>query len=562
MDKVLALVGENNSGKSIILRALNAFFNYDDEKSSFLAGRHQYSNRANSRIELTFHNIPEKDIYSNKLSGTELIIRMTYSNKSKKRSFYYKQDNKYVQIEKGEHFIGNLKKDVDYVLIPIQRNIEKMIWSENSLVRKVLEIFLKDLTSKRDILSPKVREATHSIEKNGLSKVEKEIDKQYSLSKDFNFKLHFNENIDYTLLLNNIELEINEHGHMYNIAESGTGIQSLVIITLYLYLAKLKNNNIIIGIEEPESNLHPQAQREFIKKIQKLDENSPINAQIILTTHSTVIIDQLDHMDIVLFKKIIDETRGFKTTSCQLPSNFWEKYQIEDYKYYQFYHFRNSEFFYAKFIIIVESKNDAEVVKLLLAKKEIDLELSGISIFDLDGINNLTYPVHLLKDLGIPFYIILDKDFFIPYFNDKLEDSRLDNGFPKYLYEYKSSRLQLIQDLITDEKDRSKLLNLLKTNHSSALDLLEKYRIISMRFCLEMDLISSNVATKTFYHVLNLDMPSNIGDAKKFLLVSRRKQIKKIENIIGVLKGLEPRNLPNSYKRIQKNLAEIIKNLV
>lgn len=36
LDTVNAIVGQNNSGKSALIRALNAFFNPEDEKQSFL----------------------------------------------------------------------------------------------------------------------------------------------------------------------------------------------------------------------------------------------------------------------------------------------------------------------------------------------------------------------------------------------------------------------------------------------------------------------------------------------------------------------------------------------
>ena len=40
---MLAIVGANNVGKSHFLRALNAFFNYDDEKEAFLSQDHVYN---------------------------------------------------------------------------------------------------------------------------------------------------------------------------------------------------------------------------------------------------------------------------------------------------------------------------------------------------------------------------------------------------------------------------------------------------------------------------------------------------------------------------------------
>lgn len=55
----LALVGQNSSGKSSILRALNAFFNFDEEKISFETNRHQFQKTSTSIIEVEFSGVPE-----------------------------------------------------------------------------------------------------------------------------------------------------------------------------------------------------------------------------------------------------------------------------------------------------------------------------------------------------------------------------------------------------------------------------------------------------------------------------------------------------------------------
>ncbi|MFK4327527.1 putative ATP-dependent endonuclease of OLD family [Bacillus sp. RC97] len=555
--RISALVGENNSGKSAILRALNAFFNYEEEEINFLNGLHRYSNNSLVRIELTFGNIPTKNHYQDKIHNNELTIRMTYSFKTKKRTLHYRENGEYELL--NNDFITLLKEDVNYVLIPPNRDQRQVIWAENALIRIVLEEYLKKSTSKRDTLSPKVKEVAKKLEKMGLSKVEAAIEKYYSLHKNFSFKFNFDRQIDYSLLLNDITLEVEEKGLRYNITESGSGIQSLTIIALYRYLAEIQHNNIILGIEEPEVNLHPQAQREFIKSIKDNASVSSIETQIIFTTHSAVIVDQLDHGEIILFRKIEDISRGFKTDGYQIPQNFWEMHNLEEFKYYQFYRYRNSEFFFAKFIVIVESKNDAEVVKLLLGQKGIDPDLYGVSILNLEGINNLAYPVHLLEYLNIPHFIIVDKDFFIPYINDELKNSRNESGFPKYRYEYKDS--QLIRDLIPKEADRDKLLMLFNSNHRKAMDLLGKYNIISMKYCLEMDLVASGTATKAYYEIITVTAAEQAAKTQKYLLTKRHREIKKIENIISVLKELEHKNLPNSFKRIKNVLTVKIKEM-
>ena len=553
--KISALVGENNTGKSAILRALNSFFNYEEEEINFQNGLHQYSNKSQVRIELTFEDIPDKPEYQDKVNNDELILRMTYSFATKKRKIEFKKNGIYQTL--SNDFIFSLKEDINYVLIPPNRDQRQVIWTENALLRIVLEEYLKKSTARRDNLTPKVRTAARNLEEVAFSKVEAAVEKYYSLNKNFTFKLNFDRQIDYSLLLNDITLNVDEKGHIYNITESGSGIQSLTIIALYRYLAELRHNNIILGIEEPEINLHPQAQREFIKSIKENNSGSQNEIQIIFTTHSAVIVDQLEHDEIILFRKETDSTRGFKTAGYQVPKNFWDNHNLQEFKYYQFYRYRNSEFFFAKFIIIVESKNDAEVVKFLLEQNNIDIDLNGVSILNLDGINNLSYPVYLLQALKIPNFIIVDKDFFIPYLNDSLDNSRNENGFPKYKLEYKDT--QLIKDLIPKQADRDKLLLLFASNHSKAMNLLEKYNMLSMTYCLEMDLVASRTATEVYYQILPGPPEEESQRTQKNLLVQRKKQIKKLENILEVLQRLGNMNLPNSYKRIKKVLTAKIK---
>lgn len=555
--KISALVGENNTGKSGVLKALNVFFNYDQEEYSLLGGTHQYSNKSLVKIELTFSEVPENDRYRDLINHGELTIRMTYSFTTKKRSLHYKKNGNYENL--SVEFIELLKEDINYVLIPPNRDHRHVVWAEDALLKIVLEEFLKKHTARRDTLTPKVKEAARNLERTALSKVQAEIEKYYSMNRNFKFKLNFDKLIDYSLLLNDITLDIEEKGQKYNITESGSGIQSLTIIALYRYLAELKHNNIILGIEEPEINLHPQAQREFIKSIKENKNGASNEIQIVFTTHSAVIVDQLEHDEIILMRKVKDETRGFKTEAYQVPQNFWERHELEEFKYYQFYKYRNSEFFFSKFIVVVESKNDAEVVKYLLNERNIDPDLYGVSIINLEGVTNLTYPYYLLKYLGIPYFIILDKDFFIPYLHGELDKSRNENGFPKYKYEYKNTAL--IEELIPKEQDRAKLLNFFRTNHSKAMDLLEKYNIISMNYCLEIDLVASGTATRVYYDKLIVPPEEQAAKTKKYLLTQRHKQIKKIENIMSVLRELDHKNLPNSYKRIKKVLVEKTQNM-
>jgi hypothetical protein len=348
-----------------------------------------------------------------------------------------------------------------------------------------------------------------------------------------------------------LSLKIKDMGNLFDISDCGSGIQSLTVIALYRYLANTTHTNFILGIEEPETNLHPQLQRELISEIKS--KNSTGNEiQIVFTTHSAVISDQLEHEELVLFKKVKDEKRGFKAIADQIPADFWTKYNLEEFQYYQFFRYRNSEFFFAKYIIIVESKSEAEVIKFILDDLKINISKTGINIINLEGVTNLKYPLYMLKHLKIPYLVIVDKDFFVPYFNGERESSLNNAGFPKYRYIY--SEPELINELIPNFSDQQSLLHLLGKNHSKAMDLLQKYHIICFNYSLEVDLISSTTARSEYYKILKIQ-PNN--QSTKTLLVDNKKAIKKIKYILAVLQKTPDRNLPNSYKRIKKQLKKL-----
>jgi len=188
-----------------------------------------------------------------------------------------------------------------------------------------------------------------------------------------------------------------------------------------------------------------------------------------------------------------------------------------------------------------------------MEQKKIEIDNLPVSILNLNGIDNLKYPFYLLKELKLPYFIILDKDYFLPYANDELEKSRYESGFPKYRFEYQQDCL--VSDLIPSRTDRQQLIELFQSNHSRALDLLEKHNIVCMKYSLEIDLVASKTASGIFFDRLNVPQDSRTS---KELLISRKKQIKKLDNLLYVVKNTPHKNLPNSYKRIKRVLPRLI----
>ncbi|MDX2072642.1 MAG: ATP-binding protein [Haliscomenobacter sp.] len=69
--------------------------------------------------------------------------------------------------------------------------------------------------------------------------------------------------------------------------EIGTGVSQLFMILSFLYLNKDKD--LIVFIDEPESNLHPDA----VKRLIHLLEHNFTNHSFFITTHSSALIDQV-----------------------------------------------------------------------------------------------------------------------------------------------------------------------------------------------------------------------------------------------------------------------------
>lgn len=542
---VTVLVGQNNVGKSGIFKALNAFFNFEDEKINFLLEKHLYKSRAIPIIELTFENIPDKDIYAGKTINNQLILRFKFSHKTGKYFFKSQQSGNYETLDIS--FISELKKDISFVLIPVVRDYKLAEAREESILKEILEFFLANHTARVDRLSPSVNKAASILKNNALSKISREIKKFYDISNNLEFEISTNSDIDYTIFLDKLVVKVKENGNTFDLNECGSGIRSVLIIALYRYLSKIKGQNIILGIEEPEINLHPQAIKEFITTIYS---STSVN-QAIMTSHSPVVIDLLSHSDIVLFRKKINASRGIITETSQITEDFWQRNNLNELQYLKFYKYKNSDFFFSNFVIVTESDSDSEIIEYILEKRGVSLIHKGGSTLNLDGVDKMNYAYNLITELKIPVLYILDKDFFLPYkVNNEKNLSRV-NGYFTFKQEYHQK--QIIERLVPNENDRTEILNFFFTNQSKAQNLLNKHNIISMNINMEMDILKSQRVLDLAYDHFNIPVQNRNSE---YLLTSHKKSVKNIKNLIYFLENIEYPNYPHSLRRIIKIISE------
>ena len=555
MNSVTAVVGENNAGKTAVLRALNAVMNYKYEEESFVLKRHQFATRTNTHITVIFEDIPNKPIYSGKVFNEKLTLKFSYTYSDNRKRYMVIMGRDSMTVD--DSFVNELCKDIMYVYIPAGRTNKDVRWSDeyNSIFKELITSYTAQYTGNRDTISGHVRSATGKIHDTVLSKLEREINNLYMQNRSMDFKIDFPEDLDYTILLKNIQLSLNEYGSNYLLEEWGSGTKSLAVIAMHRANALLKNGSIVLGIEEPENNLHPQAQKRFIMSLKKqLHDNE---TQTIFTTHSTVLVDSLEHEDIILVRRKIDDSRGFVSDVNQLPEDFWRKYRIEEFKHYQYFNYKNSEFFFSKFVVVGESKNDCQVFEKLVVP-EIGDKIADVSFLDAGGVEYIKYPYFLLKELRIPFIVVVDKDYFFPYANDELKESRNSRtGLPMYREELKEN--DVLNDIFKTQVERERAVQANNQGYRKFFEYIKDFGILSMNYCLEMDLTCSDRAREQYYILLNT-MPAKKN--QKYLLVENRKTIKGIEKILKIIDTIPKTSYPESYQKIKNHIVEMINKYV
>ena len=547
-NEVMAVIGENNAGKTALLRALNSVFNWKFEEKYFKDNTHQYAPRAVTKISLCFEMVPDKEIYQGKKDGDKLVLLFSYSygNSTRKKSLSCITNNGNINVD--DNFITELKKDIDYVYIPAGRGNHDLIWNDNSIFSQVLTSYSQFYTQSRDTISAQTARVAKNLKQSVFSKIENELKKATMLDSDEEYSFDYITPIDYSVFLDKVGLSISESGNKFPVTEYGSGIKSLSVIALYRTLAKMANVNVILGIEEPETNLHPQAQKKLIASIKNNRQDSEIQA--IMATHSTVIVDELSHEDIILARRVADERRGFFTKFTQIEESFWDKYSLSEYKENRFFRYKNSEFFFSRYVVVVESTTDAQVINQLISDK-IGEKIYYVSILSLDGVKNLKYPYFLLKSLGIPFSMVVDKDVLTEYKNGSLDASR---NAETQLPEYKNVANQhnpVLNDLWASDQDKDNLSAALRTSYSKLFEFCKPHKLYPMQYCLEMDLIRNKDSKQKYCDVFGI---LNDEHASKELLIKRKDAIKDSDKIMMVVNALTPLQYPYSYKRIRATL--------
>ncbi len=539
---VVALVGQNGAGKSSVLRAVNAFFNFEEEREDFEAGRHAYTKTSQAVIEVTFEGVGGSDLPTVQPGADELRARLRF-RKAPVWECYV--GSKWQPAPTSFH--SALRKHISYALVPVRRDHEVAHGPTQGLLARAVEEWVTQ-NRQRDRMSPQIVKVGASLQKNSLSGLEKQLRKVAPLDGPFHFELNYTTPPDYRLLLQNLELTVKEGGQSIPLSDSGSGTQSMAVFALYAYLAKLQSVTFVLGLEEPEQNLHPQAQKQLMRSLVAL------GLQVVFTTHSPTIVDALDHEHVVLCRRVVGTRRELEVRVSQIGTDFFVDHGLDRDRYYKFHCRRNSDFLFADFVVVTESPIDAAVVGQVLADAGEDVDSLGISVLPLDGVPSIKYVYYLLRGLGIDAAYVVDKDYFLPYRAGDRASSLDSNGFPQYAMVPKTGTL--LEELFPKPTLRAVVVKQLHQNHSAAMESLRDVGFFCFRYSLEVDLVGASEPRDRLFDYMKIPRASR---TQRELLVGKYKGIKSQEALLKAVAGLQPKSLPNSYKSLRRELPKMAK---
>ena len=190
----------------------------------------------------------------------------------------------------------------------------------------------------------------------------------------------------------------------------------------------------IIALEEPENHIAPHLIGQLIFNLENIASKN--NAQTVLTSHSTAIIKRIDPENLRYFRlEANDCTTRIKAITLPDKEKLADQYKFikEAVKAYP-------ELYFAKLVILGEGDSEEIILPKFWSAKNGNLDASGISIVPLGG-RHVNHFWRLLNDLNIPHITLLD-----------LDKERDGGGWGRIKY--------VLDQLIQNGVDRNKLLKI------------------------------------------------------------------------------------------------------
>lgn len=188
--------------------------------------------------------------------------------------------------------------------------------------------------------------------------------------------------------------------HIAPFKKQGTGTVNTLVLSMLSMIAELKKN-VIFAMEEPEIAIPPHTQKRIISTIRKQ------SAQALFTSHSPYVLEEFDPSEVI----VLQNNNGvIRSVPASFPNTIKRKQFKEQFRK------KYCEALLSKRVLIAEGRTEYDSI-LVAARRlnELDpnkyssLEALGISVIDAESDSQIEPIGKLLKSLGKTVYAIYDK---------------------------------------------------------------------------------------------------------------------------------------------------------
>ena len=311
-----SLAGLNNSGKSNYLRALNLFFNGEVEPSTRVDISNDYyrpdlykkRKKKEIKIEVTFNLPPHFKFHTGLeevralLNPPSFTIAKGWGRGESSHRIYLNYDNSPLTLEqqqKVEQFLSLISfRYIPNRVLPIE-----IIKKEHQALRDVL---IRRVSKKKPQGSQGVFQNIADTSKRLIVALHKHLEDTIPNFDDIRLATP----TSFADMIFAFGYKLKEQGFEIDDSMQGSGIQSFLMFdTLYLidkdYFQKFGWKQAAIwAIEEPESSLHCSLEASIASFLNQITNEPNSRLQVILTTHSEMIIQYSDKCFIIEKTKI------------------------------------------------------------------------------------------------------------------------------------------------------------------------------------------------------------------------------------------------------------------
>lgn len=270
------------------------------------------------------------------------------------------------------------------------QNLSDNVGTQFKMIKAATNEFGLDLLGERNpVIPPEIMSELTVV---GGSIDKKQIKKWHNFEN--NVRLTSNEISDVRIISDRVMVSEKNTDTRVPIHLVGGGNQEIMAIS-----HQLSSDKKIFGIEEPERHLNPQLARKLLQFFKDMSSSK----QLFIVTHSTIFVDQGELQHTWITSKDKDGT------------TIKRSHQPEDLKRMLVeLGTKPSDIFYSNAILFVEGPTDKIFYSIVAKKLGIDLDSYGLGIVSIRGKGSGKYHLSVwmeaAKNIGIPFFMILDKD--------------------------------------------------------------------------------------------------------------------------------------------------------